>query len=309
MESAEHLANRVKLTDLRLLRAIVEHGSMVKAAQHLNLTQPAVSKALSAMERVLGVRLLDRGRGGISPTPYGEAMLSGGLAAFDEIRQSIARVQQLARPTKGVLRIGCTQPLALGFVPTVIDRMRRSYPETCFIIFEGDVVNALRQRRIDLAVARLAQNARAPDLQEDVLFDDPVRIVAGADNPLSRRRKLTFDDISGGPWVLPSYDTPVGSLIAEGFRAYGLAPPQPQVTTTSLTMQVGLLVLGHYLTMTARSWLRLNAWTLSLKVLPVPFDHSPSSVAITRLRNRTLTPLAEVFISHAKQVASSLSRA
>jgi hypothetical protein len=68
-------------------------------------------------------------------------------------------------------------------------------------------------------------------------------------------------------------------------------------------MQLGLLVLGHYLTITARSWLHSNARLLSLKVLPVPFDHSPSSVAILTLRNRTLTPLAEIFISHAKEAA------
>jgi DNA-binding transcriptional LysR family regulator len=174
------------------------------------------------MERVLGVRLLDRSRNGISPTPYGEAMLTGGLAAFDEIRQSIARIQHLARPTGGMLRIGCTQPLALGFVPSVVDRMRRSYPEVRFIVVEGNVATSLRQRRIDLAIGRVVPDARAPDLQEEVLFDDPVRIVAGAANPLSRRRKLSFDEVSKGPWALPPYDMSVGNLIVEGFRAHGL---------------------------------------------------------------------------------------
>ena len=57
MDSPERLASRLKLSDFRLLRAIADHGAIGKAAQHLNLTQPAVSKAVAAMERTLGVRL------------------------------------------------------------------------------------------------------------------------------------------------------------------------------------------------------------------------------------------------------------
>src|ERR1044071_5606615 len=101
----ERLASRIKLSDLRLLRAIVDRGGIARAARQLNMTQPGVSKALAAMERTLGVRLLDRGRSGVSPTRYGEALLSGGLIVFDELQQSVARVLYLADPTTGDLRI------------------------------------------------------------------------------------------------------------------------------------------------------------------------------------------------------------
>src|SRR5947208_2362228 len=139
MEPPERLARRLKLSDLRLLRAITDHGGISKAAQQLNLTQPAVSKALATMERNLGVRLVDRNRNGVTPTPYGEAMLAGGLVIFDELRQSVARVRHLADPNSGVLQLGCTQPIALGFLPAVIERMRRDYPGIRFRVVEGDL--------------------------------------------------------------------------------------------------------------------------------------------------------------------------
>src|SRR5215208_1599150 len=150
----ERLATRIKLSDLRLLRAIVDLGGMAKAAQHLNMTQPGVSKALAAMERTLGVRLLDRGRAGIAPTRYGEALLSGGLAVFDELRQSVARVLYLADPTTGDLRIGTTQPLALGFIPKVLERMRKLHPGIHVHVVEGSIHAQLRQRNIEVGIGR-----------------------------------------------------------------------------------------------------------------------------------------------------------
>ena len=159
MDSPERLINRLKLSDLRLLRAVVDHGGMGKAAQHVNLTQPAVSKAIAAMERLLGVRLLDRDRRGVTPTLYGEALLQGGLAAFDELRQSLTRIKHLADPNSGMLRIGCSQPLALGFVPSVIERIRQRYPGIRFHVVEGEIMSNLRQRNIELALARSSPDA------------------------------------------------------------------------------------------------------------------------------------------------------
>lgn len=306
MESPERLASRLKLSDLRLLRAVVDHGAIGKAAQHLNLTQPAVSKALTAMERTLGVRLLDRSRQGVTPTLFGEAMLAGGLAVFDELRQSVVRVRHLADPNSGVLRIGCTQPLALGFLPSVIERMRRDYPGIHFRVVEGDEKPYLRQRRIELGIARSSTEGAYPDLHEEPLFNDPLLITAAASNPWSRRRKISLKDIYDGPWTIPGYDSHVGRLIAEAFRAQGLEPPVPHMTTYAITLCMGLLNAGPYFSITARSMLRLNAGRLPIKILPVPFRHRPSPVVIVTLRNRTLSPAAELFIKYAREAAKPL---
>ena len=78
---------RLKLRDLDVLSAVVEMGSMGKAARRLNISQPAVSKAVVELEDALGVKLVDRSRRGVMPTPYGVALAKRSIAIFNDLRQ------------------------------------------------------------------------------------------------------------------------------------------------------------------------------------------------------------------------------
>src|SRR5262245_8807609 len=89
MQLVDRVSQRLKLRDLRLLDAVVRWKSMARAATQLNVTQPAVSKAIAEMEHTLGVRLLDRSRQGIEPTQYGRARYRRGARfRFRSIRQA-----------------------------------------------------------------------------------------------------------------------------------------------------------------------------------------------------------------------------
>lgn len=77
------IGRRLRLRDLHILSAVVESGSMAKAAAHLRVTQPAVSKAIGDLEAAVGARLLDRSPHGVEPTVYGRALLKCELAVFD----------------------------------------------------------------------------------------------------------------------------------------------------------------------------------------------------------------------------------
>jgi len=101
MELIDRVAHRLKLRDLRLLDAVVRSRSMAKAAIELNISQPAVSKAIAELEHVLGVRLVNRSRQGIEPTEFGRALLDCGVAVFDDLRQGIKKIEFLADPTAG----------------------------------------------------------------------------------------------------------------------------------------------------------------------------------------------------------------
>ena len=75
MDPIDRIERRLKLHELRVLMAVVEAGSMNKAAERLATSQPAISRAISDLEHALGVRLLERNPGGILPTQYGEAII------------------------------------------------------------------------------------------------------------------------------------------------------------------------------------------------------------------------------------------
>ena len=91
----ERIRRRIKLQDLHVLMTVVRAGSMGKAAESLNITQPAVSRSIAELEHALGVRLLDRHRRGVEPTECGRALLGGGAAMFDELRQAVKNIEFL----------------------------------------------------------------------------------------------------------------------------------------------------------------------------------------------------------------------
>src|SRR5258708_8761998 len=117
MDHSERVAQRLKLRGLQVLDAIVRSGSMAKAASLLNVTQPAVSKAISELERMLGVRLLDRNPQGVEATVYGHALLKRGVAIFDEIEQGVKEIQCLADPTAGEIPIVYVHSFRTGPFP------------------------------------------------------------------------------------------------------------------------------------------------------------------------------------------------
>src|SRR5262249_15049882 len=187
MSLHDRVTHRLKLRDLRLLLALNDWGSMAKAATHLNITQSAVSKAIAELEHTFGVRLFDRTPTGIEPTSYGWALLKGGVAVFDELRQSVNAIEHLADPTTGELRLGCTEPMAWGIVPTVIDRLVQQHPRLIFHVMQAATATPryreLSERRIELAIGRVEGPIPADDVDIEVLYDEQPFVVAGQQRP------------------------------------------------------------------------------------------------------------------------------
>src|ERR1043166_7234978 len=99
MRLSDRIGRRMKLQDLHVLMAVVQAGSMNKAAALLNTGQSAVSRSIAELEHIVGVRLLDRSAQGVAPTQYGRALLDGGVAVFEDLRQALKNIEFLADPT------------------------------------------------------------------------------------------------------------------------------------------------------------------------------------------------------------------
>jgi DNA-binding transcriptional LysR family regulator len=308
----DRVNRRLKLRDLRLLMAVAESGSMAKAATHINLTQSAVSRAIGELEHTLGVRLFDRTPQGVEPTAYGRALLKGGVAVFDDLRTSISEIEFLSDPTAGELRIGTSEATGFGIVPVLIDRLARQYPRAVFEVVHADTValmeHELRGRRIDLAVARVPTSDRDEDLERTILYSDRLRVVAGMSSPWARRRRIALAELIDEPWCLPPAGHPITSQVTEAFRRRGLEPPRSSATVTSAQFVSNLVAKGHFLGVHGSMYLRLHPASSSLKVLPVEFPIS-LPVSVITLKNRTLSPLAQLFIERAGEVAKPLGKA
>ena len=200
----DRIRRRLKLRDLDILMAVIQAGSMGKAADRFNMTQPAVSKVIAEFEHTLGVRLLDRSRQGVVPTPHGRALAKRGMVVFDELRQGVQDLDFLSDPTAGELRIGSTELLASAVVAPVIDRLSRQYPRMTFHVVTGDTASLYPQlaaRSVELIISRITGPV-SEEYSADILFHDPLVVVAGVSNPLSRRRKIALSELMNEPWVL-----------------------------------------------------------------------------------------------------------
>jgi molybdate transport repressor ModE-like protein len=120
------IRRQLKLRDLHILEEVVKHGSMAKAAPHVGVSQPAVSQAIGELEAMLGVRLLDRGPGGVMPTLFGEALLKRGNEVFDALKQSIRDIEFLAEPGVGEITIGTSESYISGGYLAAAIASRRS---------------------------------------------------------------------------------------------------------------------------------------------------------------------------------------
>src|SRR3954452_20714721 len=310
MDWPERIGRRIKLRDLHVLLAVVQSGSITKAAQRLALSQPVLSKGICDLEQVLGVRLLERARHGAQATIYGAALLKRGIAAFDELKLGVKEIEFLKGAAGGELRLGASGVMAEGLLAAILNRLRRAHPLLTNDItqaFAGPALHReLRDRNVDLIVGRMNLPID-DDLSAEVLFDDPLLVVAGPGNPLLRRRKLELRQLMDEPWILPQASA-ARTVIEDTFAACQLRLPRASVVSNSFALYEAMLASGPLLAMWPASVLLWGARRHIVQPLPVLLPDLPRPVGIVTLKRRTVGPLAQLFIVCAREVAQSVQK-
>lgn len=301
----------MKLHDLHVLMVVVEAGSMGKAAALLNTGQSAISRSIADLEHTIGVRLLDRTRQGVKPTEYGRALLDGGAAVFDDLRQAVKNIEFLADPTVGEIRVGANEVIIGALLPAVFARLRRQHSAIALHVVQVGTVTEqyreLRERRVDLFLGRLPGSTE-DDVAAEILFHDRIVVVAGLQNRWVRRRKIKLAELADEPWSIPPPDTVVGSLAADAFRASGMKFPPRGVAFGTNRLHCALLALGPFVSVFPGSMLRLGTNLPPLKILPVELPIPRWPVGIMTLKSRALSSVVQLFIEHTREVAKPLAR-
>ena len=311
MDRERRVGRRLKLRHMEILLAVVESGSMAKAGSRLAISQPAVSRAIAEMEHTLGVPIFDRSPKGVEPTQYGRALLKRGVAAFDEIAQAVKDIDFLADPTAGELWIGTTPGLAEGIVLAVLDRLSRKYPRVVVHVVPGGLLiqhEALRQRRIEFGFGGTTGPVTEHDINAETLYEEPLVVVANLENPWARRRKIELVELVNEPWTWPAAGTVIDSLVIEAFRANGVDPPRATIYAEAYSLRIRLAASGRFLAIVPASIMRFPGTPASIKVLPVDLSTTRRQIGIITLKNRTLSPLAQIFIECAREIAKPLAK-
>jgi DNA-binding transcriptional LysR family regulator len=288
---SDRIGRRLKLQDLHVLMTVIQAGSMGKAAERLNTSQPNVSRSIADLEQAFGVRLLDRQPRGVEPTAFGRALLDCGLAVFDDLRQGIKSIERLADPSTGELRIGANHFLAASIVPTIIERLSARYPGIRIHIVAGDGrtnLRKLKDRELDLLLAWKSPPYADEELDFDMLYEDALVIVAGARHPLANRRKVRLPELLNEPWVLP--------------EAAGLQVPSGSILCFATDIRISLLASGRFLTICATSMLRFPKKRNDVRILSVDVRPPKVPIGIFTLKKRTIGPVARLFAEQAREL-------
>jgi DNA-binding transcriptional LysR family regulator len=282
---------------------------MSKAAARLSISHPVVSKTISDLEQLLGVRLFDRHPQGVELTAYGKVLLDCGVAVFDDMRQGLRQIEFLTNPDTGELRIGCPEVEIAGIIPSVVESFLKQYPRARLHVVHANTsmkqFAELRSRDVDLLIGRVPIDLAEDDLSVDNLFSESLVAVAGHGSPWTRRRDLELVELADEPWVLPPYDSVRGPLIAEIFRVNGVRPPQPSVTTLSLQLTTSLIATGSFFGFVPRSVAYARATQSHLCILPLRIPDHQIAVDVITIKYRTLNPLAKRFIDCTREYVST----
>lgn len=221
------------------------------------------------------------------------------------------RSRFLADPTAGEVRIGSITPLAAGFVSTIVDRLSRRYPRMVFHFVTGGTEalhRNLYEREVDFLVAR-RYGADACDREDfEFLFEDSYVVAASAKSPLVRRRGLALANLVDEPWVLAPPESALWSLTMEVFRVNGLDRARSVAFADPAEVRMGLVANGHFLSIFPASALRFPIRRPGLKTLAVKLGSARVEIGIVTLKNRKLTPVAQLFIEAAREIAKSLTK-
>ena len=247
----------------------------------------------------------------VSSTLFDRAGSPVGLAVFDELRQSLKDIEFLSDPAVGELRIGCSEVMAAGPVLAVIERVVQRRPRVQFQITTGSqpvLYRNLTARNVEFAVVRITEDLIDKQMAVEKLFEELIVVVTGSQSPWTRRRRINLAELANECWTMPASDTFSGALLEEAFRSCGLTPPRPTVITNSNHMRHRLLATGKYLTIYPRFSLLPVGKLPSLKTLSVDLPNAWGAIAVVTLRNRTLSPLAQLFIENLRSITKPLMK-
>lgn len=234
----------LRLKHLQLLVALDDLRNVGKVAAHLHVTQPAISKALAALEAGLGVRLFDRTARGMEPTEHGVCLIRyarGILSQLAEARDELRNISE-GRITR--VAVGVMPSAAMVLVPQFITRLEAKATSVSIEIREGatdSLLPALRLGEIDFIVGLLPLRPLGLEFTSEVLYEDPVVVAVRSGHPLTRAGQLTWEMLGDYPMVLPPGSTHMRSSIDVVFARHQVTMDRSYVETISAMTTIGVL--------------------------------------------------------------------
>jgi DNA-binding transcriptional LysR family regulator len=253
--------------------AIVDAGSLGRAAAALNITEPALSKSIRSLEHALGVKLFDRGPRGLDLTHFGSALLDHARVILTELRRTHSDISELRGAEFGHVYVGSGPTFASSLLPRAVARLVSQKSKVRVTVIEGyadTLLPMVIRGELDFVVTVLP--AVVPDLQlaQEIMTHDIAQIVARASHPLAANAVSTLMELQQAKWMLTRSSDLLRQQIDEMFTRAGLEPPKPMIEAASINFMRNMLLESDLISFLPTRLIRRELASGELRVLALP---------------------------------------
>ena len=303
-----YLQINLKARQLRLLVALDDFGNLKQVADISHVTVPAVSKALSELEKGLGLQLFTRTTHGLQPTAYGECLIRHARNMLVNIHHAREELRAISSGTEGKIHVGVFPAWTSALLPSALALLKERSPGTNVLVTEGTIQTLmpdLSQGKIDLLIGRLPPRHATHDVEELELLEEPLVLMTGPRHPLALKKKVKWSDLRDYPWVLPPAGSQLRDPLERILERHGISLSNNYIETLSTHLIRSYLHMTDAVAMMAAAVAKDPVQPLSVLPLTMPRLMRPAGVMWNRSRN--LTPGAQLLVSCLKEVADRLS--
>lgn len=284
----------IKPRYLRYLAAIGTHGSYVKAAVSLNISQPALSVSIQRLEDITKAKLVDRGRHGAELTRDGRALARHGYEIEAAILSAEDKISLLSHGISGRLRIGGTPLSANGLIPEVISRILNITNEVAISVTEGvdeDLMDLLARNELDVVIGAPGTANNLPAFSTRSLFSAKTVLVTRAEHHLLKHDVVSLADLQNALWAIPPHGGAFRNLVEALFTANGIPFPQRTVQAASIDLLKRIVRLSDAVTLAAEQIVREEVERGQLSCLEIA---EPVAVRVFGLHTRAKKELGDL---------------
>ncbi|AFT87877.1 LysR family transcriptional regulator [Paraburkholderia phenoliruptrix] len=313
--SENSLIRRLKLNQLMIFERVLETRSVIRAANELNLTQPAVTRVIQELESYFDGPLFSRSNRGVMPTDLGVLLGRRVKSLMAEFRYMTDEVNDFRLGTSGHVIVGTLIAASARLLPHAIAALKARSPKVLVTVREGTTAHlfpALATGDLDVVVGRLPERelpiANAFPLTHEVLFEESLCVVAGKgfkDGPV---RVGHLSELAALPWILPTPDSPSRLAAEQLFRTAGLPLPVDIVESLSLLTNIGLLLETPRVALMPRVAARQFEAAGVLRILDLPETGAFGAVGFSVRSNKEQSAACLSFIDCLREVATDTSR-
>ncbi|EAV41686.1 regulatory protein, LysR:LysR, substrate-binding [Stappia aggregata IAM 12614] len=295
---------------MRMIVSLAELGLVARVAEALNVTQPAISKQIAELERIIGDSIVIRDRNRLYLTPIGRRLAEHARAILSQLDRAAFDIEAMARGVSGSVTVGAVGSVAPLLLPEAIALMKSSAPKANVGVVEGHFVSLLPELtagKIDLLIARIWQPRELAGIRQATLFKEPIVVVVGRDHPLARQSDITWETVSQWPWILPQPNSVARQAVDALFARNGLLPPENTIASASLTLNLELMRKLPAVGLFPESLARIHSARGDIAVLPLDTENFLSEACCFWARDKqTADSTFDLFMQCLMQSASRM---